>query len=513
MKKYLLFLGVILLWGCIEDKGNYEYIPCRDLTVKNMESGYILTVGESVELTPKVIVEYDKTETEIKGAKLEWKLNQKVVCNEPVFVFEAETNGLFAGLLRIIDPVSGSSSFQEFTITVQSKYENGFVILAEEGGKSRLSFIRSKWTSKPDTVVYAGEYKHIYIQENGEDLKGLPYSVTEHWKNDNGEQNGELTLITADGQGVYAQELNGESMKRETWIRQEFENGVLPAGCRPKQILHTCWDSFILDESGKVYTRRSGTKEGFHTGYFSDKIALWNSQKFDRLFFNNYNQSGVILALEIDEENGEKNYVGIYSDNWRPTNNLKRLKITGESDDFYDVKDEILFSDWRCDDNYYGTMSVVQKTPQNDYVLHCFGIGYSSQTTTTMDWSVKINLTEELGVTRVNGMCTNKQSNYTYFCDDHTIYWVDNEYDEDWGEMKTFGKKIVTITDQSVFIPHADYPVSLAIGFEDGTVEVWEIGRKDAASFTKRVFISEHSFGKIKQILGKAGNSSSFFLM
>ena len=79
--------------------------------------------------------------------------------------------------------------------------------------------------------------------------------------------------------------------------------------------------------------------------------------------------------------------------------------------------------------------------------------------------------------------------------------------------MKTFGKKIVTITDQSVFIPHADYPVSLAIGFEDGTVEIWEIDRKDAASFNKRVFISEHSFGKIKQILGKAGNSSSFFLM
>ncbi|MFR3330254.1 MAG: PKD-like family lipoprotein [Odoribacter splanchnicus] len=287
MNKYLLFLWVFLWAACVDDNGNYDYVSTRELALKNIKRDYDLTVGESQVLIPEIILKGDVTETLIEGAKFEWLMEGQVVSDEPVFTYQAEKNGLFYGLLRVTDPLTGAVSLFEFKFNVLSPYDRGFLILAEKDGKAQLSCIRSKWTTEPDTVVYTDEFVNVFSKENGEELKGLPYALSEHWKYDNGEQNGELTLITQDGQGVYVQELNGKSLKRETWIGQEFEQGVLPKNCRPRQVMHTCWDSFILDESGVVYIRRSGTAQGFHTGYFSDKITLWNNQKFERLFLQN----------------------------------------------------------------------------------------------------------------------------------------------------------------------------------------------------------------------------------
>ncbi|MEG0796762.1 MAG: PKD-like family lipoprotein [Odoribacter sp.] len=512
MKRYILFSLLLTIFGCIDDGGNYDYAPTRELQVIEMKSTNILTVGESVILSPKAIVKKDPLKIQIEGVKFEWLINYKVVAETETFTFTAESDGDYYGQLRMTDPLTGAISLFDFSITVKSPFETGYAILSEENGKAQLSFIRAKWLGQPDTIIYEGEYKDIYKQLNeGEDLQGLPISISEHWKYDNGLQNGELTLLTGNESEVYAQELNGTSLKRETYIQQEFENGM-PAGCRPKQIIHTDWDSFLLDESGDVYIRRSNSLEGFHTGFFSDKIKLWNGRKFERLIFTNYSISNVIFGLERNPETGKNNWVGIYSDYWRADNNLQELAITGEhSEDFYDFEDEILFTDTRNDVNWSGDLSIVYKSKAGEYFLHCINIDRVSRSACRIGESIKINLGKELKITGVNGMCTNKKNNYTYLCDDHTIYWVENYYSEDYGEMKTFEKKISTIATNTRY--NGNYGkqlVSMAIAFEDGSVEIWEI-KPNATAFLGRVFTSEHSYGKIKQVLGKIGNSGYFF--
>lgn len=405
----------------------------------------------------------------------------------------------------------------DFDIRVDSKYKTGLVILSEENGKGVLSFIRSKLSYANDSVVYEGEWKDIYAEMNGgEELKGIPCSVVEHWvHNDNNPICGELSILANDGGNKYIEELNGESMKRETYIEQEFDGGQLPLNFAPKEIMQTCWDSFILDESGDVYIRRSTDKSAFHTGYFSDKVKLWNGQKFSKLMFSRYNKINALLALEIDQESGLQNYVGIVSYYNTEYRNLRRLELVTtdnevDINDFKNIQDEVICSDWRNAGGYYQSgMSVLLKTINGDYVLHCFVLDEAATTSIEVVSSTKINLTKEKGLTNIVGMCTNKEKNYTYYCDDHTIYALDNRHDNKFYDVKRFDKKIVAITDQSLQT-NSSFPTSLVIAFEDGTIEIWEFERERPYEFRTKLYASQYTYGNIKDIAVKAGVNTIF---
>lgn len=517
MRNILLSLIIFVFWGCINDNGNYDYNPTRELRVLGLD-GVFLTQGESVTLTPKVIVRGDKTETAVENVEFEWRIDNKVVSTEPTYTYVAESDGEFFGMLRFIDPLTKVVGTSSFGIKVGSKYKTGLVILSEENGKGMLSFIRSKQISAQDTVIFEGEWKDIYAESNGgEELKGIPYSVIEHWTyDDNNPICGELSILSNDGGRTCIQELNGESMKRETYIEQEFDEGRLPLNFAPKEIMQTCWDSFILDESGEVYIRRSTNNSAFHTGYFSDKVKLWNGQKFSKLMFPRYDKTDAVLALKIDEQTGENNYVGISSDYNTEHKNLKELELVASRsgvniNDFKNVQDEIICSDWRNTADYYETgMSVLMKTTTGDYILHCFVLDETTGTLLKVVSSTKINLTQEKGLSKVVGMCTNKKKNYTYYCDDYTIYALDNMHDNKFYEVKKFDKKIVAITDQSL-LRNSSYPTALVVAFEDGMIEIWEFERQMPYKFHTKLYTSQYTYGNIKDIVVKAGVSTVFF--
>lgn len=530
MKNILLALICFSLFGCIKDDGHYDYQPMRKLDVENISLSIPLAEGEQIVLTPKVIKKYDKTKTPIENVKFEWSINHKVVSNEPSYTFVAKEIGEFQGMLRMTDPLTQSISCYTFTITVKTKYASGLLILSEENGKSQLSFIRSKWLyDKVDTVIYDGEWKNIYATENGgEELKGLPVSLNEHGVYDlHNTIFGEITIMTREGGKVYVQELNGETLKRETYIEQEFDGGVVPENFKPVETLQTCYDSFILDESGCVYIRRSATNEAFHTGYFSHKITLWNGQQFSKLMFAKYNSINAILALEKDQQTGEQNFVGIMSGYMNDKKNLRRLTLYAadnsvDINDFNGIKDECISSDW-CraingrGQSYQSGMSVLFKSLVGDYILHYFVLEEAEESSIGVSKSVKINLTKEKGMSKVNGMCSNKLRNYTYIWDDNTIYALDNTSNrlsaQDIRTVKTFTKKIVAVADQSIQSRRNKYPTALAVAFEDGTVEIWELEREEPYKFRKKLYASENSFGNIKAMLVKAGSSNVFFNM
>ncbi len=515
MKNILLMLFVSVLWGCIEDNGNYDYIATRELKAMDVKRYYTLSEGESVTLTPKVVEKEDKEEKVIENVEFEWYIDHELVSNEASFTYTAKKNGFYAGTMKMKDPVSQAYSFTDFFITVSSKYESGFMILSEENGKSVLSMIRAKWLNSSDTVVYEGEWKDIYALENGgEILNGKPVSLSEHWAYEMSNYCiGEVTLMTEENGKMCVRELNGESLKRETYIEDEFANKELPTNFKPQKVIHTCFDSFILDGSGEIYSRRSTASGGYHTGYFSSKTKFWNGQKFEDIFFTQYDNTSAILAIEVDDE-GKRNYVGIYSDNHRADYNLRRLTIGGDSDDLKDIQDEILWADWRANGNYYGCgMSVMMKNKAGDYILHYFDMEEASRTSWEVEFSDKINLTQTHGISKVIAMCTNKKMNYTYFCDDYNIYAIDNYYG-DFYTVKSFDKKIINMADNSIIDKYDDCPVGLAVAFEDGSIEIWEVERNDATVFKGKVYESENNYGgNIKSIIFKVGENARFFDM
>ena len=515
MKKYLLLLfSLISFASCVEDEGNYDYKESRNLTTVGIEQFYKLTVGESQVLTPKIIERYDKNEKEIEGAKIEWFINDEFVTEGPSYTFVAEKNGKYQFNLKIEDPKTKSISTNTFDIRVQSAYIQGFVILSELEGKSALSFLRTKWFNRPDTVVYTDDYLRVFEKHNNqESLLKEPIMITENLKNEYTDLCGEIGVLTREGNNYSLQYLNGESLARETHVQQEFEGEELPANWHPKQMLHTIWDSFVLNEDGKVYIRREGSGEAFHTGVFSKDITLWNNNKFERLFFSDYARTDALMAIEVTPE-GKRQYVGIRNKVWSADYNLGRIDISGDyTDEFTNLKDEILFADWRRGDYDENGLSVAQKTPADEYVLHCFNTGYVGNRSKTIpvEYSIKINLTKEIGITNVTGLCTSKAKNFTYIADDHSLYAVNNYKEhETWNKMHTFDKKIVSICDQSTFMSYSDYKVALAIGFEDGSIEVWEINDEMPNIFNKKVYTSKNTFGKIKQILYKCGRPGNY---
>lgn len=516
MKNIILLILFFISWGCIDDNGNYEYRPVRELQVLGVDNVY-LSQDESVTITPKIVVKGDKTETAIENVEFEWKINNKVVSTEPTYTYIADSEGRFYVFLRFVDPLTKVVGTHRFEIEVNSKFNKGLIVLSEDKGKGMLSFIRAKDIGSLDTIVFEGEWKDIYAEFNGgEELKGIPYSVTEHWYYDDyNSVPGELAILSDDGGQVCVQEVNGSSMKRETYIEQEFDGGRLPMNFTPKQIMHTCWDSFILDESGVIYNRRSATNKAFHTGYFSDKVQLWNGQKFSKLIFTKYNNTGAVLAIEIDKQSGKHNYVGITADYNNEHKNLYRVEFVDidnnvNIDDFKDIQEEIIFSDWRNTGGYkeYG-MSVVSRDANRDYFLHCFVLDKPTSTTVEVVNSTKINLTKEHGVSKVVSMCTNKLKNFTYYCDENTIYALDNLHNNKFYEVKKFDKKIVDIADYSL---HSDsgFTAYIAVAFEDGTIEIWECSRENQYEFHTRVYVSQANYGNIKDILFKNYNTTFF---
>ena len=509
MKNYMILLACMLSLGsCVDDDGNYDYKPARDLQVKDIEWSYKLTAGESLTLTPKIIERYDKEEKAIEGSKIEWFINDKLVGEGANYTFEAEENGSFKFNMKIEDPVTKSISTFGFTIYVESVYKQGFVVLSEKDNKAALSFIRTKWFHRPDTVQYTDDYLNVFEKHNKESLLKEPVLITENLKNEYTDQLGEISVLTRDGNKTSLQDLNGESLKRETYIQQEFVGEELPENWHPKQMLHTIWDSFVLNEDGKVYIRRAGSGEAYHTGMYSKDITLWNGKKFDQLIFADYYNTKTLFGLELTPD-GKKQYVGILNDTWNASKNLTRLEVSGSyADEFKNIEDEILYTDWRRGDYEENGLSVAQKTPAGNAMLHCFNTGYVGRNSSyvPIDYSWKLDLTKEFGIQEINGLCTHKPRNYTYVASENTIYWVNNDRErEQWGEMKTFDKKIVYIRDQSIFQAYSSYKVSLAIGFEDGTIEVWEINYNMPNVFDKKVYTAKNNFGKIKQILYKCG--------
>ncbi len=516
MKNNILLLFTFIIFGCIEDKGNYEYNPVRDLEIKNLTS-ITLSVGETVTLIPKVIIRYDKTETALENVEYEWLVEHEVVGREPSLVYTGKEYGSYDCMLRIIDPLTKVVSYMDFEISVISKYNSGILILSEENGQAQLSMIRSKYMQ--DTIIYDGEWKNVYsIENDGDKLRGKPIFMQEHWVySDGGEISlGEITVLTEENGKILVQELNGNTLKRETYIEQEFKDGKVPLNFAPKSVLHTDFDSFILDKSGEVYIRRSSVNTAYHTGYFADNIKLWGGKNFSDLIFTQYNMVNGVLALEINEK-GKRDYVGIYSDYWRQESNLKRLNIIGGyyNNHFKDLDDEILWCDWRALDDYYTSgMSIVTITQSGDYILHCFDMDQADRR--SGKWNVlnskKINLTKEKGIANLKGMCTNKKMNYTYYWDDYTIYALENWYNTDFFEVKKFDKKIVAVSDYSVWDRIWKKRLSaLIIGFEDGSVEIWEIERGDAAKLKNKVYTSKNCFGNIKNIISKVGYCFDFF--
>lgn len=158
---YIVTVMALFIAGCYEDKGNYDYDTVPQVSVSGIEKSYDFYVGSQETITP--------TETWTNGkpdkVSYAWRINNKVVCEEESLNFVVGDLPVKAGLyaeFTITNEDLGVEYINRFNVSVYSTYYSGWMLLADKGNVSELSYVRD------DGGLYADIYKSV----NGTDLAG-----------------------------------------------------------------------------------------------------------------------------------------------------------------------------------------------------------------------------------------------------------------------------------------------------------------------------------------------------
>lgn len=293
MKKInLYFIAALfsaLLWGCYEDKGNYDYenlpqIESETVFMWNEETGeydqetYQLSykIGDEVNIRPNLTIQ---NERETMHLKYTWKLdNKKVIGTEEVLRWKTDTMGTFYIVLDIEDEDHGTHFLGSFYTTINALYQGwGFLVLSENEGRKMLSFFSGAYlNTSPEDGPYSAEID-LYQRINGTPLPGNTFKMLEHYRKSN-ERKSQL-LALAPNSFVDIDAFSFQNIGNSDPYFQEPINNM-------RDLVIMQYVDLIETEEGKLYQRRKTTNGVFHYG------------KFLKAPMEYYNRDGEMEVLE-----------------------------------------------------------------------------------------------------------------------------------------------------------------------------------------------------------------------
>lgn len=215
MKRQIIYLSVVvamLLISCYKDKGNYHYSMPEEPVVHTLDSVYAVFVGDSLIIDPGV--------TSSKGSgqlQLFWKISVPERLASDTFsgpqlrIIFGLGPKRYHGRLTITDMTNGMKYFRDFSIDGKTAFSKGMVVLSDEGGAGKLTFI------KPDGSVQA----HLYEAIHNEPLPGKPHQIIAVAQSYN------PTVINSYwmffGEGAHAGlQLDANTMQRMRYLNENF---------------------------------------------------------------------------------------------------------------------------------------------------------------------------------------------------------------------------------------------------------------------------------------------------
>lgn len=178
----------ILYTSCKKDLGNYVYTPPSSPVIKGIQdANFQALIGDSLIIKPEISLDGADP---LKDLNFEWRILLLEELRELSFtgypfkmLFNLGT-GERAATLIVTDKRNGLIYKYKFKITGTTQFSNGTLVLSNEGGKAKLSFV------KPDNTVLANIYESLQDNElpaNPVQLyysKPLPYQLLtkeEYW--------------------------------------------------------------------------------------------------------------------------------------------------------------------------------------------------------------------------------------------------------------------------------------------------------------------------------------------
>lgn len=254
MKHYIIAGLLIVLTACYKDKGNYDYIDLKPPVLSNFDSTYIAYAGDSLIISPVVTLPEGRTDMTCT-----WKIN----IPEEARSADYEGSSLrivyglgakrYQALFTVTDNAVGMKYFYYFTIIGRTAFTSGTVVLSEEAGVAKVSFV------KPDGTVQPNIYEGINHERLGTGalqiipVKNLYYMnvITAYW-------------VVCSGSTV---QLDANNMQRLKYLKENFYEP--PATLRPQyfqSLINGTTTAVINDQLyiGSAETAPFATYYGFY---------------------------------------------------------------------------------------------------------------------------------------------------------------------------------------------------------------------------------------------------------
>lgn len=266
----LVFVSALLIVSCYEDKGNYNYKESNKITIKKLESVYYLDVtdvsDDGLELVPELEFELK----ELDNLTYRWSVEGEVMSNDLKFkISKKEIKKDSDCRFEVIDQ-QGNHFIKDFDVKLKSSFESGWLLLTEKEANNSITFIKPEIDKdEEEAAIKYKPYVDIYSTITGEILGNSALKMIEHWNGacDYG-QCGNVVIIKQDIEKSI--EINGSSLKKECKTKDYFLSGHAPEGYNPIDESYLGESSIILNEDGKLYSRKCTSTELFQSGKFMD---------------------------------------------------------------------------------------------------------------------------------------------------------------------------------------------------------------------------------------------------
>ena len=511
---YLLIINLFLFASCADYMGKDDYVSIGAAEIGNINTTYNVEVGKYLEITPKLELNLiDSTNLEYQ-----WLLDGEVISDSRELKHQFMVSGTYRLILNVINTQNGMTYVSDCSVIVNPRYARSWLVLSEENGKSVLSAIVFKKvsggsTALPgvrDTLVYEGADYNIYEQISGEVLGNGPVKLVEHWVKDY-QALGEVLVIQKSG----PVELNGESLVKETDVKNEFLDGVYPEGFVCKDAWLTASMGYLLGEDNRMYYKVNDRDSAFQTGYYQMEPYL-NGEKFLQITPNYYyalfrpplvlrerdNKFAILVEREYNNMVGFGGTNGLLVD---------LLYMGGIENDFNHTNIEVLYTTATNGNRF---LSVYRDTVENKCYVHQFLLNVSGNNATAMQVGsqygkkeVDSYLFEDFVDMCVFPVTKRKLS---IIASGNKLYWYQDKVSKpQYGLFHEFDHRIVSLSlkdfNSSSSVDAATYygGPHLAVALDSGEVYILRINDTDPTIFD--VIWQGGGFGNIKDVIYKYG--------
>ena len=250
MKKritYLLAIVTLVISACYKDEGNYEYNMPEVPKVTTLDTVYSVFVGDSLIINPGI-----SSQKGTEDLTYDWKiaipekLSHESYTGNPLRMIFGLGPKRYYARLTITDTTNGMKYFHDFAIDGKTAFSTGMVVLTDEAGTARLSFI------KPNGDVQA----RLYEAMHGEPLPGKPLQLVPVAQAYNPANINSYWIFTsgADNPGV---QLDANTMQRKQRVKDNFF--VPPATVQIGSMQSSFFGVITGIVNGKLYAGTTST--------------------------------------------------------------------------------------------------------------------------------------------------------------------------------------------------------------------------------------------------------------